>query len=202
MNTSNDVVNEIAKRVHEAMVWATEQPGPAQDWQGGNSIAEDKARSTASRIAALTKPDDEGLTLLREAWARLRAIQGACGDYLPPDSGISEHDLVNTVIGLTDDKGYVSLAKRIDTYLKGQSTNREEEVRAAWQPIETVPDDGVFDVWCVAPESEQVTGFTMRKINVERVCGRWFATTFEQQFFTHWMKSPEPPQATRNGETK
>lgn len=67
-------------------------------------------------IAALSAPTRER-ELLREARERLRAIQGACGDYLPPDSGISEHELANTVIGLTDDRSYIDLVTRIDNLL-------------------------------------------------------------------------------------
>lgn len=66
--------------------------------------------------AALSAPTRER-ELLREARERLRAIQGACGDYLPPDSGISEHELANTVIGLTDDRSYIDLVTRIDNLL-------------------------------------------------------------------------------------
>ena len=55
--------------------------------------------------------------LLREARERLRAIQSACGDYLPPDSWITEHDLANTVIGLTDDRPYIDMVTRIDAHL-------------------------------------------------------------------------------------
>ncbi len=70
-------------------------------------------------LAALSDRDVVLEGLLRDARERLRAIQGACGDYLPPDSGISEHDLANTVIGLTDDRAYISLVTRIDAALKG-----------------------------------------------------------------------------------
>lgn len=62
--TGGDALREaIAKRVHEAMVWATEQPGPAKDWCGGNSFAEDKARRTADRIQSLSHhtPADDAL---------------------------------------------------------------------------------------------------------------------------------------------
>lgn len=65
-------------------------------------------------LAALRTPDSD---LLREARDLLSKIQSGLGDYLPPDSGISEHEALNTVIGLTDDRTYISLMQRIEARL-------------------------------------------------------------------------------------
>lgn len=80
----------------------------------GITLVQSYARHREASIAPYKERERELVGLLKVARRRISAIADACGDYLPPDSGITEHDLVNTVIGLTDDAEYCAEMKVID----------------------------------------------------------------------------------------
>ena len=129
MNTSNDVVEAQCNMTLRSQVF---------DALRQHEVSDDCFAAIASIThAALTKPDDEGLTL------------------------------------------------------------REEEIRADWQPIETVPKDGRRVILYFANDG--------RSIHIAHYFNRGWHLSGRRKLFaepTHWQPAPEPPQAIRNGETK
>lgn len=64
-----------------------------------------------------------------------------------------------------------------------------------WQPIETAPDQQLFDVWI---KSKHNPSFSRRACNVCVVDGVWFGqdSPIEKygEYVTHWMQIPQPPE--------
>ena len=64
----------IAELVHGAMVWAAQaRGGEPKPWQEGNSTAEDEARRTARKIAALSTDTAQPMRAPRMMWWSVRS---------------------------------------------------------------------------------------------------------------------------------
>lgn len=88
---------EAAKIIHEQMVWANEQPGPAQVWQNGNSTAEYRARRAARDILDLSTGSEATREGDPDVFRRLASVATTletCGKHgIPIDFALLAHDI-------------------------------------------------------------------------------------------------------------
>jgi hypothetical protein len=108
--------------------------------------------SLATELLALRKR----VALLEPA---VIAAQSALAEYIVPDSGISEHDCVNNLLGILDDQDFVREMRALPTSAR---------VEAEWQDISTAPIGRKIDLWLwnIGEYDEPVDGFRFPEVEL------------------------------------